>query len=120
MCGNPALDFAATLRARRSARFEMFVTPDRLNAWYVESGIVDAVSPGRQDDVEQATTVREAIYQLVTARRLGEEYDGAALTVVKKPRASRPRCRSSLRRGAGRRRRRKKPSPWSPATPSSS
>ncbi|MET8953606.1 CGNR zinc finger domain-containing protein [Streptomyces sp. NPDC004393] len=82
VCGNPALDFAATLRARRSVRFEMFATPDRLNAWYVESGLVDAVSPSREADVEEAATVREAIYQLVTARRLGEEYDGAALTVV--------------------------------------
>ncbi|MEU9476062.1 CGNR zinc finger domain-containing protein [Streptomyces sp. NPDC048191] len=82
VCGNPALDFAATLRARRSVRFEMFVTPDRLNAWYVESGIVDAVSPGREADVEQAKTVREAVYRLITARRLGEEYDGEALAVV--------------------------------------
>ncbi|MEW2404555.1 CGNR zinc finger domain-containing protein [Streptomyces sp. NPDC046862] len=82
VCGDPALDFAATLGARRSARSEMFATPDRLDAWYVESGIVDAVSPGQEADVEQARTVREAVYQLVTARRLGEEYDGAALTVV--------------------------------------
>jgi predicted RNA-binding Zn ribbon-like protein len=82
VCGNPALDFAATLQARRSVRFEMWVTPDRLDAWYVESGIVDAVSPGREADVEQARTVREAIYQLVTARRLGEAYDGTALTLV--------------------------------------
>lgn len=48
VCGNPALDFAATLRARRTVRFEMFATPDRLNAWYVESGLVDAVSPARR------------------------------------------------------------------------
>lgn len=82
VCGNPALDFVATLRARRSLRFEMFATPDRLNAWYVESGIVDAVSPSREADVEEATTVREAMYQLVTARRLAEDYDGAALTVL--------------------------------------
>ncbi|MFQ6192764.1 CGNR zinc finger domain-containing protein [Streptomyces sp. NPDC000405] len=82
VCGNPALDFAATLRARRSVRFEMFTTPGRLNAWYVESGLVDAVSPGQEADVEQARAVREAIYQLVTARRLGQEYDRAALTVV--------------------------------------
>ncbi|MEU6771762.1 CGNR zinc finger domain-containing protein [Streptomyces sp. NPDC046759] len=82
VCGNPALDFAATLRARRSARFEMFATPERLTAWYVESGLVDAVSPARQPDVEQAQTVREAVYLLVTARRLGEDYDRAALTVV--------------------------------------
>ncbi|MGC5341452.1 CGNR zinc finger domain-containing protein [Streptomyces sp. DT24] len=82
VCGNPALDFAATLRARRSARFEMFATPDRLEAWYLESGVVDAVSPAQQEDVDRATTVREAVYRLVTARRLGEEYGDDALAVL--------------------------------------
>ncbi|MFH9012728.1 CGNR zinc finger domain-containing protein [Streptomyces sp. NPDC017943] len=82
VCGNPALDFAATLRARRTVRFEMFATPDRLNAWYVESGVVDAVSPCREADVEDAKAVREAVYRLVTARRLGEEYEKTALTVL--------------------------------------
>ena len=82
-CGNPALDFAATLRARRSLRAEMFVSPDRLDAWYTESGVVDAVSPpSRETDVEQAITVREAVYDLVTARRLGETYDEEALATV--------------------------------------
>ncbi|MCX4538803.1 CGNR zinc finger domain-containing protein [Streptomyces sp. NPDC002596] len=82
VCGHPALDFAATLRARRSTRFEMFVTPERLNAWYLESGLVDTISPGEDDDVRAATLVREAIYRLVTDRRLGEEFDRAALAVV--------------------------------------
>ncbi|MCW7942894.1 hypothetical protein AAW14_12805 [Streptomyces hygroscopicus] len=81
-CGNPALDFAATLRARRSVRFEMFASPDRLDAWYVESGIVDAVAPSREFDVERAIEVREAIYGLVSARVAGEEYDRGALAVV--------------------------------------
>ncbi|MFD9793932.1 CGNR zinc finger domain-containing protein [Streptomyces sp. NPDC059070] len=82
VCGSPALDFAATLRARRSLRFEMFATPDRLNAWYVESGIVDAVSPCEEADVDRAATVREAMYRLITARRLDEPYDGTDLTVL--------------------------------------
>jgi predicted RNA-binding Zn ribbon-like protein len=82
VCGNPALDFAATLRARRSVRFEMFATPERLTAWYLESGVVDAVSPGRPADVERATAVREAIYELVSARRRGEEYDAGALATL--------------------------------------
>ncbi|MFI9613478.1 CGNR zinc finger domain-containing protein [Streptomyces sp. NPDC052023] len=81
-CGNPALDFAATLRARRSVRFEMFVSGDRLDAWYLESGIVDAVTPAREADLERAVTVREAIYQLATARIAGEPYDRGALAVV--------------------------------------
>src|ERR1044072_3810989 len=82
VCGNPALDFAATLRARRSTRFEMFAAPDRLDAWYRESGVVDAVSPSSEADGRHATTVREAVYQLVTARRLGAEYDTGALAVL--------------------------------------
>ncbi|MEW2294364.1 CGNR zinc finger domain-containing protein [Streptomyces sp. NPDC006743] len=82
VCGNPVLDFAATLRARRTLQFEMFVTPDRLDAWFLESGVVDAVTPSEQADVDQATALREAIYHLVTARRLGEEYEADALELV--------------------------------------
>ncbi|WP_126639653.1 CGNR zinc finger domain-containing protein [Embleya hyalina] len=82
VCGNPALDFVATLRARRSTRFEMFVTPERLNAWYLESGLVDAVTPAEEADVREATAVREALYRLVTDRRLGARYDREALAVV--------------------------------------
>ncbi|MET7474142.1 CGNR zinc finger domain-containing protein [Streptomyces sp. NPDC005648] len=82
VCGHPALDFAATLRARRSTRFEMFVTPERLNAWYVEAGLVDTIAPATEDDVREATAVREAVYRLVTDRRLDEEFDGEALAVV--------------------------------------
>ncbi|MFE7165896.1 CGNR zinc finger domain-containing protein [Streptomyces sp. NPDC057616] len=82
VCGNPALDFAATLRARRSTRFEMFATPERLNAWYLESGLVDTITPAGEDDVREATTVREAIYHLVTDRRLGEEFNREALAVL--------------------------------------
>ena len=81
-CGNSALDFAATLRARRTLRFETLVSPDRLDAWYVESGVVDAVSPSREADVERAIVVREAVYDLITARRLGEAYGEEALAAV--------------------------------------
>ncbi|MEU5419342.1 CGNR zinc finger domain-containing protein [Streptomyces sp. NPDC020667] len=84
VCGSPALDFAATLRARRTVRFEMFATPDRLDAWFVESGMVDAVSPARQADVVRATTVREAVYELITARRLGTDFDDEALAMLNK------------------------------------
>ncbi|MFF3503267.1 CGNR zinc finger domain-containing protein [Streptomyces sp. NPDC003247] len=82
VCGHPALDFAATLRARRSTRFEMFVTPERLNAWYLESGLVDTITPGDEDDVREATAVREAVYRLVTDRRLGADFDPEALGLV--------------------------------------
>ncbi|MEW2394213.1 CGNR zinc finger domain-containing protein [Streptomyces venezuelae] len=82
VCGHPALDFAATLRARRSARFEMFVTPERLNAWYLESGLVDAITPADESDVRAATTVREAVYRLLADRRIGDGFDPEALAVL--------------------------------------
>ncbi|NUS11006.1 MAG: hypothetical protein HOY69_06305, partial [Streptomyces sp.] len=82
VCGNPALDFAATLRARRTLCFEALVSPDRLDAWYVESGVVDAVTPSAPADVARAREVREAVYALVTARRRGEAYDVGALATV--------------------------------------
>ncbi|MEV5774704.1 CGNR zinc finger domain-containing protein [Streptomyces antimycoticus] len=101
LCGNPALDFAATLRARRSVRFEMFVSPDRLGAWYLESGIVDTVSASQHADVERAVALREAIYELVTARVAGDPYDSEALAVVndtaRKPAAA-PQLTASGRR----------------------
>ncbi|MEV7991297.1 ABATE domain-containing protein [Streptomyces sp. NPDC086077] len=82
VCGSFPLDFAATLRARRSVRFEMFASPDRLDAWYVESGLVDRIEPCDENDVEQAVSVREAIYALVTARRRGQKYDTESLRVL--------------------------------------
>ncbi|MFB7493379.1 CGNR zinc finger domain-containing protein [Streptomyces sp. NPDC056161] len=82
VCGDPALDFAATLRARRSSRLEMLTTPDRLAAWYRESGLVDSVTPAGEADLQRAKAVREAVYALVAARRLGERYDENALAEV--------------------------------------
>ncbi|MFD9093168.1 CGNR zinc finger domain-containing protein [Streptomyces collinus] len=101
VCGNPALDFAATLRARRTARFEMFSTPDRLDAWFIESGLVDSVTPGGGADVERARAVREAIYQLVLDRRHERDYDEVALGLVNAA-ARRPPATPQLTR-AGRR-----------------
>ncbi|WP_443046664.1 ABATE domain-containing protein [Streptomyces sp. NBC_00247] len=60
--GNPALDFVAAPRARRSARFEMFASPDRLDARCLESGLVDTVAPAGASHVGRATVVREAVY----------------------------------------------------------
>ncbi|MEV7238826.1 CGNR zinc finger domain-containing protein [Streptomyces sp. NPDC051020] len=82
MCGDPALDFAATLRARRSSGIEVLTTSEALDTWYLESGLVDSVTPARPADLEQARAVREAVYRLVTDRRLGRPFDQEALAVV--------------------------------------
>ncbi|MFC9626784.1 ABATE domain-containing protein [Streptomyces sp. NPDC056930] len=95
VCGDPALDFAATLRARRSSRIEALTTPKQLDAWYLESGLVDSVTPSTEADSERARAVREALHRLVTDRRRGRPYDETALAVVNDP-ARRPAAQPQL------------------------
>ncbi|GAA2419258.1 CGNR zinc finger domain-containing protein [Nonomuraea africana] len=82
LCGDPALDLACTLRARRTERVETLDAPGRLDAWFLESGVVDAISRSRDADLIQAVALREAIYALVTARIADAEYDDEALGLV--------------------------------------
>jgi predicted RNA-binding Zn ribbon-like protein len=96
VCGSPALDFCATLRARRTSAFETLTTPDRLDAWYREAGVADEVAPATAADVERAKEVREAVYGLVTARRKGEPHEEGALGTVNAA-ARRPAAAPQLR-----------------------
>lgn len=82
VCGHIALDFAATLRARRTQNLETLDSPDRLDTWFLESGIVDAVSPSDLTDVERARGVREAVYDLIASQRLGREPNRQSLARV--------------------------------------
>ena len=65
--GRRCLDFAGTLRHRRSAREELLTDPDRLSKWAVQAGLVDAAIAVTQDDLAAALELREAIYRVVTA-----------------------------------------------------
>ena len=82
VCGNPALDFAATVRARLGVPIDKFTSPESLEAWFRESGIVDGDTKCRPADLEQAIVIREAIYSLVHAKIAGTGYDGDALSIV--------------------------------------
>ncbi|MFB9833635.1 CGNR zinc finger domain-containing protein [Actinoallomurus acaciae] len=82
-CGNAALDFVGTLRARRNAApLEKLGSPDDLDAWFRESGLVDGETGCRPSDVPAAVALREAIYSLVAARLAGEDFDENALALV--------------------------------------
>ncbi|WP_331744982.1 ABATE domain-containing protein (plasmid) [Streptomyces sp. NBC_01136] len=82
-CGAPVLDFAGTLRARRNAvPMEMLTSPESLDAWFRESGVVDADTHCEPSDVEDAVALREAIYLLVAAGLAGDTYDADALALV--------------------------------------
>lgn len=82
-CGNPALDFVGTLRARRNDEpAEMLGSPRSLDAWFRESGVTDTDPGSTPADLAGAIAVREAIYALVAARLVGQEYDQEALALV--------------------------------------
>ncbi|WP_351235606.1 CGNR zinc finger domain-containing protein [Streptomyces sp. NPDC002133] len=82
-CGAAALDFVGTLRARRKPQpWEMLKSPESLDSWFRESGIVDGDTGCRPSDLEDAVALREAIYLLVVARLANEKYDSRALSLV--------------------------------------
>ncbi|MCT9934466.1 CGNR zinc finger domain-containing protein [Planotetraspora sp. A-T 1434] len=82
-CGNPALDFVGTLRARRNAApLEMLKSARSLDAWFRESGVVDGDTNCQPSDVSQAVTLREAIYSLIAARLADESFNESALSLV--------------------------------------
>ncbi|XVQ15797.1 CGNR zinc finger domain-containing protein [Spirillospora sp. CA-255316] len=83
LSGDPALDLAGTLGARRSETpSDVLDSPESLGAWYLESGLVDAAPACGADDLAKAVEVREAIYTLVAARLGGAPYDDRALALV--------------------------------------
>lgn len=82
VCGNPALDFAATVRSRLESPLEMFSSTESLDSWFREARIVDGNTNCQPADLETALAIREAIYSLVHSRVDGDPYDGEALAVV--------------------------------------
>ncbi|MGC4943895.1 CGNR zinc finger domain-containing protein [Kribbella sp. DT2] len=83
-CGNTALDFVGTLKARRNpGPRETLTAPTGLASWYREAGVVagSEVSCGAAD-IPKAVSVREAIYTLVFARLNELPYDEHAAAIL--------------------------------------
>lgn len=100
-CDNAALDFVGTLRARRATEpLDLLTTPEDLDSWLRESGVVDRDPHCLRSDVATAVALREAIYSLVAARLVHQEYDGDALALVNQ--AARTPCAVVLLTPAGR------------------
>lgn len=82
-CGTPALDFVGTLRARRNASpTEKLDSDAALTAWFEESGLVHDAPDVATGDLEAAIALREAVYDLVSARRRGDAIPGPAREIV--------------------------------------
>lgn len=82
-CGTLALDFVGTRRARRNDEpTEKLDSPESLDAWFTESGMLDEAAGADEGDLVAAVELREAIYALVAARIHGGELAGDDVAVV--------------------------------------
>lgn len=90
-CGTPALDFVGTLRSRDSAEpTEAIATPQLLDAWLVESALMDAAPAATETDRHQAVTLRESLYSLLAARLHGLPLPTEAVATVNRFAAAAP------------------------------
>ncbi|TVU66843.1 hypothetical protein FQP90_01500 [Paenarthrobacter nitroguajacolicus] len=82
--GNAALDFAGTLKWRRSDLEELLNSPRDLEVWAAEAGII--TTPLAISDVEFAELIglREAIYRMVTTEMAGSAPLDVDVDVVNK------------------------------------
>ncbi|MFJ9865941.1 CGNR zinc finger domain-containing protein [Streptomyces sp. NPDC101165] len=82
-CGTLPLDFVGTLRARRNAEpMEKLASPELLDDWFLESGMLDLASRASEADLAIALELREAIYCLVAARIEGRPMPAEAVAEV--------------------------------------
>jgi predicted RNA-binding Zn ribbon-like protein len=82
-CGTLPLDFVGTLRARRNAApLEKLASPELLDDWFVESGMLDLAPAAGEADLAIAVELRESIYALVAARLAGRPLPHEAVAEV--------------------------------------
>ncbi|MGV9303498.1 MULTISPECIES: CGNR zinc finger domain-containing protein [unclassified Nonomuraea] len=80
--GNLGLDLAGTVGHRRNERVDLLSTPADLARWTVAAGLLDAPPAADADDLARARALREAIYRLASAVRLGAGFEPADLDLV--------------------------------------
>ncbi|MFJ3672476.1 CGNR zinc finger domain-containing protein [Streptomyces sp. NPDC090106] len=90
-CGSPALDFVGTLEARHTPLpIERIATTGLLDAWFVESGLLDRAPGSAEADLRAAVGLREAIYALVRACLTSRDLPAGAVTAVNRQAAGEP------------------------------
>ncbi|RSM89698.1 hypothetical protein DMH04_06960 [Kibdelosporangium aridum] len=99
-CGNVALDFVGSLKARRNAApIEKLGAPSSLDSWFRESGVTHNDPGSTPADLQAAVTLREAIYSLVAARLWKTDYDDSALAIVNRAASNPPAVPTLTREG---------------------
>jgi predicted RNA-binding Zn ribbon-like protein len=82
--GRPAVDFVNTRRERWRRGVETLVTPEDLQGWLVQAGVMDADAPApvTRKVLAQARDLREAVDLLLVATLEGRAAPAGAITLV--------------------------------------
>ena len=80
--GRPCLDLTATLDQRRGRRAERLRTPQDLATWLVAAGLADHPPAASGQDLAQARTLREAIYQTINRHLTGQPPGPGHLAII--------------------------------------
>jgi predicted RNA-binding Zn ribbon-like protein len=82
VAGHPVLDFVGTVAERGTADEEQLSSAAVLAAWLVGAGLVDEEPMVTGEHLEEARTLREAVYRAVRARSTGRDVDPGDVRVV--------------------------------------
>ncbi|MGL6236255.1 MAG: CGNR zinc finger domain-containing protein [Segniliparus sp.] len=80
--GDVVLDFAGTLRYRRTRREELLRSPDDLARWLALAGVLDQEPAVAEAEFAAAVELREAVYEIAAARLERGALPGGALALV--------------------------------------
>ncbi|RJL24429.1 CGNR zinc finger domain-containing protein [Bailinhaonella thermotolerans] len=80
--GRHCLNLAATVRRRWGAPVEQLTAPADLARWFTEAGLTAGPIPVEDADLVAARELREAIYDVITAHRLGREIPAGPLATL--------------------------------------
>ncbi|WP_238019683.1 CGNR zinc finger domain-containing protein [Dactylosporangium sp. AC04546] len=88
--GDLALDFAGTLKWRRTRPEELLATPADAARWSVESGLLTAPPPLDETELTRLIGLREVVYRLVLASLAGAPWPDADLALLNEAASARP------------------------------
>jgi predicted RNA-binding Zn ribbon-like protein len=88
--GNLALDFAGTVRNRRTAAEDLLAAPRLLGEWSVAAGLVDSPPEVSAAELGRALALREAVYRLALALATGAQRSRGDIDVVNAAAAAAP------------------------------
>ena len=82
VAGHPVLDFVGTVAERGTTDEEQLSSTAALATWFVGAGLVDEEPAVTREHLEQAQTLREAVYRAIRARSTGQDVDPGNVLVI--------------------------------------